>query len=143
MSGDAPSLSYWHVYTDEEGVSRQRLRHLTNFEKQSMGGSSGAQWNDRLGVISGEVLFAELPQGFDGDWHENPKPQWIVPLAGSWWVETMDGRRVEMGPGDVSFGNDQGTQGGKGHKSGVVGDAPCRMMIVQLDRVPDEVAGGD
>ena len=48
----------------------------------------------------------------------------------------MDGTRVEMGPGDVSFGADQNTrpdaEGRKGHRSGTVGNAPCRLMIVQL-----------
>jgi hypothetical protein len=33
------------------------------------------------------------------DWHENPVKQWIVPLSGSWFVETMDNTYVEMGPG--------------------------------------------
>jgi hypothetical protein len=138
---DAPTLTYWHCLTGEDGVTTQVRRRLTRFEKQSMGGSSGEQWNDVLGSFEGRVIFAELPAGFDGDWHENPEPQWIVPLSGRWWVETMDGTRVEMGPGEVSLGGDQGSAGGKGHRSGVVGDEPCRMMIVQLGRVPDEVAG--
>ncbi|MCQ8186414.1 hypothetical protein [Parvularcula maris] len=140
---DAPMLTYWHCLTGEDGVTTQVRRCLTRFEKQSMGGSSGEQWNDVLGRFEGRVIFAELPAGFDGDWHENPKPQWIVPLSGRWWVETMDGTRVEMGPGEVSFGGDQGSRGGKGHRSGVVGDEPCRMMIVQVGAVPGEVAGAE
>ena len=38
----------------------------------------------------------------------------------------MDGQRVEMGPGELSFGEDQGTKrdakGRHGHLSGTVGD---------------------
>lgn len=34
------------------------------------------------------------------DWHENPVKQWIVPLSGRWFVETMDHLRVEMRAGD-------------------------------------------
>ncbi len=74
--------------------------------------------------------------GWSGDWHENPKPQWIVPLSGRWFVESMDGQRVEMGPGEISFGEDQNTrsQGGRqGHRSGTVGAEPAVLMIVQLD----------
>ncbi|NNU16181.1 cupin domain-containing protein [Parvularcula sp. ZS-1/3] len=134
---DAPTLTYWHVYTDSDGISRQGRRTLEGFEKQSMGGDAAEQWNNVLGSYDAKILFAELPVGFDGDWHENPEPQWIIPLSGTWWVETMDGDRVEMGPGEVSFGNDQDTNDEKGHKSGVVGDEPCRMMIVQLDKVPE------
>jgi putative membrane protein len=78
--------------------------------------------------------------GWVGEWHENPKPQWIVPLSGRWFVETMDGKRVEMGPGEVSFGGDQNTkpdaQGRRGHRSGTVGDQPSINMIVQLEKDP-------
>lgn len=83
-----------------------------------------------------EVLFATLPVGWVGEWHENPRPQWIVPLSGIWYVETMDGKRVEMGPGELSFGGDQNTKanekGHKGHVSGCVGNEPAKLMVIQL-----------
>ncbi len=50
---------------------------------------------------------------------------------------TMDGQRVEMAPGEISFGEDQGTkadaQGHRGHLSGTVGDAPAVLIMVQLE----------
>lgn len=65
-------------------------------------------------------------------------PQWIVPLSGRWFVETMDGKRVEMGPGELSFGNDQNTrvdaQGRRGHRSGAVGNQPAVIMLVQVEQ---------
>ncbi|MBB4080816.1 hypothetical protein GGR28_003455 [Lewinella aquimaris] len=126
-----PSIPYWHVYTDADGISRQKQEHLTDFDLESMGGSSGEQWNNKLEKGEMQVIFSELPADFNGDWHENPAPQWIIPLSGGWWVETMDGTRVEMRAGEISLGEDQGTNGGKGHKSGVLDKQPCRMMIVQ------------
>jgi hypothetical protein len=52
-------------------------------------------------------------------------------------VETTDGHRVEMGPGDASLGEDQGSKpdaaGHVGHPSGTLGDAPITLMFVQLD----------
>ncbi|NJC27374.1 cupin domain-containing protein [Neolewinella antarctica] len=136
-----PSIPYWHVYTDEKGISRQKLRHLTNFELESMGGGSGEQWNNKLMKGATQIIFSELPADFDGDWHENPQPQWIIPLTGGWWVETMDGQRVEMRVGELSFGADQGTTDEQGHKSGVLDNKPCTMMIVQFtDR--EELKGG-
>jgi hypothetical protein len=42
-----------------------------------------------------------------GEWHENPKPQLILPFSGRWFVEAMDGRQVEMGPGEISCGVNQ------------------------------------
>ena len=48
--------------------------------------------------------------------------------VGRWFVETTDGTRVEMGPGEISFGGDQNARpdsaGRQGHRSGTVGDAP-------------------
>ncbi len=31
-------------------------------------------------------------------------------MSGRWFVESMDGRRAEMGMGDISFGEDQRTK---------------------------------
>ena len=61
------------------------------FELQSMGGKAAAQWNDHLLSAENSLLFSVLPVGWIGDWHENPKPQWIAPLSGRWFVE-IDGR---------------------------------------------------
>ncbi len=86
------------------------------------------------------MVVLVLPVGWVGEWHENPKPQWIIPLSGRWFVETMDGKRVEMGAGEVSFGGDQNTkpdaQGRKGHRSGTVGNQAAVTMLVQLEREP-------
>ena len=136
-----PSIPYWHVYTDDEGISRQKKRYLTDFELESMGGGSGEQWNNKLMKGATQIIFSELPADFDGDWHENPAPQWIIPLTGGWWVETMDGQRVEMQAGELSFGADQGTKGEKGHRSGVLNNSPCRMMIVQF-KESEKLKGG-
>ena len=139
MPDAKPTATYWHAYTGEDGVSRQTRCTLTAFQRQSMGGAA-PQWNDKLGRFGADVLVSVQPVGWVGDWHENPKPQWIIPLSGRWYVETMDGTRVEMGPGEMSFGEDQhcraDAQGRKGHKSGVVGHEPAVLMIVQLEVEP-------
>ena len=48
----------------------------------------------------------------------------------------MDGHRVEMGPGDASLGEDQGSKpdaaGHFGHLSGTLGDAPITLMFVPV-----------
>jgi hypothetical protein len=130
-----PTLDYWHVWVDGNGVSRQSRRTLTGFERQSMGGAA-LQWNAVQHAPLKRAIFTVLPIGWRGEWHENPEPQWIVPLSGRWFVETMDGQRVEMGAGDVSFGGDQGckadAEGRKGHRSGTLGDEPAVLMLVQL-----------
>lgn len=80
------------------------------------------------------------PVGWEGEWHENPAPQWTIPLSGRWFVEAMDGSRVEMGPGEASFGEDQGCRtvdGRTGHRSGTIGDVPAVLMVVQFDTARD------
>ena len=134
MTALPPRVPYWHVWTDEDGVSHQSLREITQFELHSIEPPAMAQW---LGEESGgaTAFVTVLPVGWVGDWHENPKRQWIIPLSGRWFVETMDGARTEMGAGDISLGEDQRTRaadGRQGHRSGTVGDQPAVLMIVQL-----------
>ena len=134
-----PSMPYWHVYTNAEGVSEQRRCLLTDFELKGIDPHTEPQWNDKMKPTQAAVTFTVLPVGWIGQWHENPKPQWIAILSGRWFVETMDGHRIEMGPGELMMGEDQNTtprDGKKGHLSGTVGDKPCTMIVTGLDVPP-------
>ena len=133
---DAPRIPYWHVYVDAEGTSRQARFDIADFELKGVSPGVTPQWNDKMAPSQAGVTFTVLPVGWVGDWHENPKPQWITILTGRWFVETMDGTRVEMGPGETMMGEDQGTRGGKGHRSGTVGPEPCTMIVTGLDIPP-------
>jgi hypothetical protein len=108
---------------------------LDKFDLKGVG-NAAPQWNDKQERSDATVVFTVQPVGWVGEWHENPAPQWIVPLSGRWWVESMDGTRIEMGPGDLSLGEDQGSiasaDGRKGHRSGTIGDQPAVLMTVQL-----------
>jgi hypothetical protein len=135
-----PEVPYWHVWTDENGVSRQSRCWIKDFEFASVSSGAAPSWIGRPGDPAARVVVLVLPPGWVGEWHENPAPQWIVPLSGRWFVETMDGTRVEMGPGELSFGNDQNTrpdeEGRRGHRSGTVGTEPAVLMLVQVERQP-------
>lgn len=134
---EKPGIHYWHVWTDDDGISHQARVAIDQFEQESMGPDTAPQWNKHLSAAPAKILFTELPVGWKGTWHENPEPQWIIPLSGRWFVETTDGQRTEMGPGDLSFGGDQNTRtnpdGHKGHFSGTVGNQPARLMLIQLE----------
>lgn len=137
---DSPEVPYWHVWTDENGVSRQDRCRMSDFEFASVSSGAAPSWIGRPGDPARRVVILVLPAGWVGEWHENPEPQWIVPLSGHWFVETMDSTRVEMGPGELSFGNDQNTrpdeEGRRGHRSGTVGDEDAVLMLVQVKRSP-------
>jgi hypothetical protein len=130
-----PVMPYFHLWTGTDGNSRLDRCLMTGFALESIGGGAAPQWmRDCPGEVEA-VKFNVLPVGWVGEWHESPKPQWVIPLAGRWFLETPDGTRVEMGPGDIHFGQDQGTRGDggrKGHRSGQVGDEPCVQMMVQF-----------
>lgn len=136
MSETTPSVPYWRLYADAEGVSRWMRCAMSCFELKSMQPPAAPQWQ---GVASrGDItlMVTVQPVGWRGDWHENPKPQWIVPLSGRWWVEAMDGERREFGPGEFSFGGDQHcrtVEGRKGHLSGTLGDEPATLMVIQFN----------
>jgi hypothetical protein len=137
-SGPKPVVPYWHLWTDDEGVSHQATCALTDFILKGVGGAD-PQWNNKQETHSSTVVITVQPVGWVGDWHENPAPQWIVVLSGRWWIESMDGTRIEQGPGEFSFGEDQGctlTNGRKGHRSGTIGDVPAVLMTVRLDIDP-------
>lgn len=131
-----PEISYWHLWADQDGMSHQKECKMTQFQKESMGGDADEQWNSQKTKQKTTTMFSVLPVGWVGGWHENPKPQWIVPLSGRWSVEAMDGTKQEFGAGDVSFGGDQGctkTDGRVGHRSTTVGDEPAVLMLVQFE----------
>lgn len=132
--GPKPSVPYWHLWVDADGVSHQQRCFLTQYELAQIG-QADPQWNNKHGTYPSTVVFTVQPVGWIGDWHENPAPQWIVVLSGRWWIESMDGIRIEQGAGEFSFGEDQGcieSGGKKGHRSGTIGDEPAVLMTVQL-----------
>jgi hypothetical protein len=132
---EMPVVPFWRLYADASGVSRWKRSLMTRFSLKSMQPPAAPQWQGE--TLRGDigVMTTVQPVGWRGDWHENPAPQWIVPLSGRWWVEAMDGERLEFGPGEVSFGGDQNCRerdGRKGHLSGTLGSEPAVLMVIQF-----------
>jgi hypothetical protein len=127
-------LSYWHLWTDGDGLSHQTLCRLAAPTSAPLNPGVAAQWSVPM-VTNGNSFLTLLPVGWRGEWHENQEPKWIFVLSGAWFVESMDGERHTFGPGAFSFGGDQGCRrlddGRWGHLSGQVGDEPCLQLILQ------------
>lgn len=130
-----PPLAYWHLWADDAGVSRQTRCELPPFALAALGKGDSPQWNDPPLLTNGNAFITVLPVGWTADWHMNITAKWIFVLSGRWYVESMDGERVTVGPGEFSFGGDQGckadAKGRIGHLSGQVGDEACVQLIVQ------------
>jgi hypothetical protein len=132
---DQPAVSYWFVWADQNGVSHQTHRELSVVDSKSDSTDTPAESMGRsIGAVD-KIAVVVRPAGWVSEWHETPTPQWDVPLFGRWFVETMDGTRVEMGPGDASFAYDPHTipdaEGRTGHRSGTVGNQPAVVLIIQ------------
>jgi hypothetical protein len=136
---EQPIVPYWNLWTAADGISRLTKCAMTEFELKSMKPPADPQWQGRPITGQTTMMVTVQPVSWIGTWHENPKPQWIVPLSGRWFVEAMDGTRVEMGPGEISFGGDQNCHeidGKRGHRSGTIGDVPAVLMVIQFDNPP-------
>ena len=136
MGNNDPStaLSYWHLWRDDDGISRQTYCKLTGFEFINLGPRNTPLFNR---VIDDNLTATAviLPVGWKASWHENPAPKLIYVLKGSWAITSMDGQRVVVGPGEFSFGGDQNcttdAEGRNGHISEQLGDEPCIQLAIQ------------
>lgn len=148
----SPTVTYWSVWADKTGATHQTHCGIHDLKFVEFAPPAAPQWAKPMETPSKRQQLAVLPVGWQGAWHKNPSPQWIIPLAGRWYVESTDGKRVEMGPGEMAYGGDQNAKevnGRIGHQSGAVGKEPVAQLIVQLDQAPQGVtheecpAGGE
>ena len=125
-------IHFWRMWVNDQGKSCQTLHSLAG-HKQSVFAEGAAPLLNALHYSgSAKLITLILMPGFVGEWHENPMPQWIIPLRGRCSFETMDGVVVEMGPGEISFGGDQGTNNRKGHRSWAVGETTAELLLIQV-----------
>lgn len=140
----APEMTYRDLWTDASGKSHFTLCRLHDFDLKSMSKPAGPQWQDHLAQGNATVIATVQPDKWDGAWHEDPEPQWIIPLSGTWFMQAMDGTRFEMGPGDIALGEDQQTvpatsgpmAGKKGHLAGNVSSGEVKLLVIQLADLP-------
>lgn len=137
-----PSMAFWQMQPDAQGRSTISQHHLTEFALRSVSGDAAAIWMREFHGNLKAIWFNVLPVGWVGEWHPSPALQWVVPLSGRWFIETQDGKRVEMGPGDIHWGADLASEphGRVAHRSGQLGDVPCVQMMVQFHDVESSVA---
>jgi hypothetical protein len=134
VTDEAIFVPYFMLQRSEAGPTQMLPEVLRGFHVRSLGGQAApSAVLDMPGEFQ-NVSFVHLPVGWVGEWHESPHPQWVVALSGHWFIEPQAGPRVEMGPGDLHWGGDQNTLeigGGRGHRSGQIGDLPCLLMMIQ------------
>ena len=75
------------------------------------------------------VIFTRMAPGAFVDWHNAPRRQYVITLAGGVEIGLGDGSLHRFGPGEGILAEDLK---GKGHTTRAVGDEPRVMMIVPL-----------
>lgn len=143
-SSKPPKMPFWQMRNTADGCSTIGLRLLQGFLPRSVSGDTTPIWMRAFPGAVKAVWFNILPVGWIGEWHPTPALQWVVPLSGHWYIETHDGKRVEMGPGDIHWGADLAgntAASQEGHRSGQLGDVPCVQIMVQfVDTTDHDVA---
>lgn len=133
----APRVQYSHVTTDVDGHTVTRLRTIDDFKVRKTIETSPEMWTSgpQEDTVSRSIWV--MPVGWRGGWQTNPQRQLVVPLSGQWWVETQDGVRTVMGPGDLHLGDDVGArpdeQGRVGHDSGTEGNQPVVLLMIPIE----------
>ena len=75
------------------------------------------------------VIFTRMAAGASVDWHNAPRRQYVITLAGGVEIGLGDGSLHRFGPGEGILAEDLT---GKGHTTRAVGDGPRVMMIIPL-----------
>ena len=75
------------------------------------------------------ILFRRAPATHLSDYHNAPRRQYVITLAGQVEIETGDGTVRRFGPGDVMLADDTT---GHGHITRVVGGQPRHYVMIPL-----------
>lgn len=129
-------VPYWDNWTDAQGVSHLTKCKLKNFTLSQLAPHADPQWVNHAQQGQARMVTSVQPAHWKGGWHAPESVQWIIPIQGVWFVQSMDGTRVELNPGDALLSEEVGAKADKeghlGHLSGNVGDAPVALMITQF-----------
>lgn len=114
-------MRLFRLYTGSDQQS-----HLEELKMQFQLGQSAEQ--TPLQPATG-VIFTRMAPGAFADWHNAPRRQYVITLAGAVEIGLGDGSIHRFGPGEGILAEDFT---GKGHTTRAVGDEARVMMIVPL-----------
>jgi hypothetical protein len=110
-------MSITRLYTGPDGQSHIELMDLDSHpELTTLLGTKG-------------VVFRRTQPGYFSDWHNAPRRQFVITLAGEMEIGLGDGTKHRFGPGHVTLAEDLT---GRGHTTRVVGDQPRLTATIHL-----------
>ncbi len=111
------------VYTGDDGESHFEDIEVPLIDRGKIG------WISNLETATG-IVFRETDANYDLAFHNAPRRQYVINLDAPVELETGDGTRRVLEPGDVLLAEDLT---GRGHISRAVGEKPRRSIFVTLD----------
>ena len=111
------------IYTGDDGES-----HFEDVEIPLIDLGGVGQISELQGATG--VVFRETDGDYDFGFHNAPRRQYVINLDASVEIETGDGTKRTLGPGDILLAEDTT---GRGHISRAVDGRPRRSIFVTLD----------
>jgi hypothetical protein len=118
-----PPLTYTHVYADSAGMSHFREESF-DFRSNRPGGPL----SHALATGPGAMLL-RLKTGAVEDWHNAPRPWYLIVVQGMSEVTTSDGEKRRFGLGSIVLLDDTS---GKGHQTRAVGTVDHIAAVVPV-----------
>jgi len=81
-------------------------------------------------VKTNGIIFRETTGSFNQDFHNAPRRQYVITLAGQAEIQIGDGTKRRFGPGDIMLAEDVT---GHGHITRGVGNKPRISIFVTLE----------
>ena len=110
-------MGTYRMYTGDDGETHWEATDL----------EATPDWTS--GLPTTDITFREIPVGNFVDWHPAPRRQFVIILSGQLEIGFSDGTTRVFGAGDARLVEDTT---GRGHTTGVHGDAPCVTATVPL-----------
>ena len=111
------------IYTGTDGES-----HFEDVEIPLEERSPGGRISELQSATG--IFFRETDGGYELDFHNAPRRQYVINLDAAVEIEVGDGTKRRIGPGEILLAEDTT---GHGHISRAVGAAPRRSLFVTLD----------
>ncbi|KAL2634763.1 hypothetical protein R1flu_006242 [Riccia fluitans] len=139
------NFPYTQLWVDETGETHVQECQMTGFSLQNY--SAYQQFvRDDFGGNATKFVFTELSVNLSQPLHSTPAVQFVITLAGSWYIKTTDGTYRAFQPGEVLFqDNTKNSPAAKvpQHYSGQAGDVPCQQFVLQINRQPEKFKSGN
>jgi quercetin dioxygenase-like cupin family protein len=118
-------VTYHRVSTDDRGESH--LDTVTVGQRLAQGAPPAAPFFISADGPATMYRFYTFPPGWIGELHPAPTRQFLALMSGAVEVETTDGTRKTLGPGDLVLLEDTA---GKGHVTRNIGDGYAAFLVV-------------